>query len=60
MHDDPQRPCVLTKPGKWLSNIGRSTVICGWVRAEIYLRQGYRFDWQATDAMRARIAGADQ
>lgn len=41
--------CVVVKK-RWS---GSDTVICGQSTVEGYLRQGYAFDWKATDRHRA-------
>jgi hypothetical protein len=47
--------CVLRKKGRGFRS-GLDTVICGQATVEPYLRQGYVFDWEATD--KARATGA--
>ena len=52
--------CILRKekPRSWVwLSPSFDTVICGLDIAEQYLRQGYQFDWKATDAARS---AADQ
>jgi hypothetical protein len=44
--------CVLIRGGKW----NHHTVICGQSIVEGYLRQGYAFDWKATDEARAALS----
>lgn len=48
--------CILRKRAGRFSAMGDQTVICGQIVAEQYLRQGYTFDWQATDKARSRDA----
>lgn len=42
--------CIVRKRD-WLGRI-KATVICGRATVEQYLRQGYAFDWKATDEAR--------
>lgn len=47
--------CILRKPIRRFGvTVGTDSVICGQRVVEQYLRQGYAFDWQATDAARLR------
>lgn len=60
----PDLTCIVRKeperrPFDWLRGgprFGVSTVICGRATVEQYLRQGYTFDWPATDAARRKGA----
>lgn len=50
----PDLTCIVRRKRRWFDprNMGDSTAICGRVNVEQYLRQGYVFDWEATDKAR--------
>lgn len=52
----PDLTCVLKKKVRRGLFTVTDTVICGRWRVEDYLRQGYSFDWNQTDASRAIAA----